>query len=86
VVHRLVLSAVLIVVTMVILDWLESARARMALARRRRRDFGLDLSLRGIGRGKSGIGPLEVIRRSCTVLPKLDAARLHAGSSRPHKG
>jgi len=36
--HRLVLSAVLIVVTMVVLDWFESTRARMTLARRQRRE------------------------------------------------
>jgi len=36
--HRLILSAVLIVVTMVILEWFESGRARMTLARRQRRE------------------------------------------------
>jgi len=36
--HRLVFSAVLIVVTMVILDWFESTRARTTLARRQRRE------------------------------------------------
>jgi len=36
--QELVLSAVLIVVTMVMLDWLESVRARMTLVRRQRRE------------------------------------------------
>jgi hypothetical protein len=38
VVHRLVLSAILIVVTMVILEGFESPRARITLASRRRRE------------------------------------------------
>ena len=40
---RFVLSAVLIVVTMVLLDWVESTRSRIAHARRQRR------GLRGTG-------------------------------------
>jgi len=36
-VAQLALSAVVIIVTMVTLDWLESTRARLARARRRRR-------------------------------------------------
>src|SRR6266850_66033 len=36
--YRLMLSAVLIVVTLVILEWFESWRARMTLARRQRRE------------------------------------------------
>ena len=35
---QLVLSAVLIVVTMVVLDWLESTRSRIDRARRHRRE------------------------------------------------
>jgi hypothetical protein len=38
VIHQLALSAVLIVVTMVILDWFESTRARTTRARRQRRE------------------------------------------------
>lgn len=37
-VHQLVLSAILIVVTMVTLEGFESTRARMTLGRRRRRE------------------------------------------------